>query len=238
MGGQVRRGEKAVLCIYFQRRSGVEPERGAGRANEGLEEDSAGDANDRRGALLCRPFWLFNVAQVDGLPASVAEPAVEARDWADRSPIVGAMRLIGGCQAHIRHGQAHAAYALRADCILMPDVDCFTSPEAYCATALHELVHWTGHPDRLARTFGQRFGDDAYAFEELVAELGSAFVLGHIGLLSSTIEGHAAYLDAWLRVLRQDRTAILTAARLAGEAYEFILARQMPAQTDEVMRTA
>src|SRR6185436_11746384 len=106
-------------------------------------------------------------------------------------------------------------------------VDRFTSPEAYCATALHELVHWTGHPDRLARTFGARFGDAAYAFEELVAELGCAFVLGHIGLVDATIEGHAAYLDSWLQVLRSDRTAIFTAARHAGEAFEFILARAL-----------
>ena len=110
----------------------------------------------------------------------------------------------------------------------MPDVDRFTSPEAYCATALHELVHWTGHPDRLARAFGRRFGDAAYAFEELVAELGSAFVLGHIGLVDATIEGHAGYLESWLQVLRNDRSAIFTAARAAGEAFEYILERQLP----------
>jgi len=127
-----------------------------------------------------------------------------AKDWVDRSPIEGAMRFIGGCEAKIQHGFERAAYAPHADRILMPDIDRFTSPEAYCATALHELVHWTGHPDRLAREFGQRFGDAAYAFEELVAELGSAFVLGHIGLVDATIEGHAAYLDAWLQVLRTD----------------------------------
>ncbi len=103
-----------------------------------------------------------------------------------------------------------------------------TSAEAYCATALHELVHWTGHPSRLNRTFGQRFGDAAYAFEELVAELGSAFVLGQIGLVDATIEGHAAYLDHWLQVLRNDRTAIFTAARHASAAFDFILAREMP----------
>ena len=97
---------------------------------------------------------------------------------------------------------------------------------------LHEPVHWTGHPDRLAREFGQRFGDAAYAFEELVAELGSAFVLGHCGLVDATIEGHAAYLDSWLRVLRNDRNAIFTAARLAGAAFEFIVAKGLTEEGD------
>ena len=90
------------------------------------------------------------------------------------------------------------------------------------------LVHRTGHASRLNRQFGKRFGDAAYAFEELVAELGSAFVMGHCGLVDATIEGHAAYLDSWLQVLRDDRTAIFTAAKHAGAAFEFILAREMP----------
>lgn len=104
----------------------------------------------------------------------------------------------------------------------------FTSTENHFATALHELVHWTGHPGRLHRTFGARFGDAVYAFEELVPELGSAFVMGHCGLVEATVEGQAAYLEAWLRVLRHDRAAIFTAARLAGEAFEFVRVRKMP----------
>ena len=232
LGAQVRKGERAVLCAHFERKPG--------RASPGavhgpqVDSDRAQEDDDgaRRGAarsfLMCRPFWLFNIAQIDGLPPELLGDVPALQGWADRSPVVGAMRFIGGCGADIRHGYAQAAYAPRADRILMPDVDRFTSPEAYCATALHELVHWTGHPDRLARAFGQRFGDAAYAFEELVAELGSAYVLGHIGLVDATIEGHAGYLEAWLKVLRDDRSAIFTAARLAGEAYEYILGRALP----------
>ena len=218
LGAQVRQGEKAVMCAYFGRmqQRGVAE---AGDSEETLERPAH--------VLLCKPFWVFNVAQIDGLSAEVGSDATQPKDWSGRSPIVGAMRFIGGCQADIRHGFDRAAYLPSADRILMPDIDRFTSPEAYCATALHELVHWTGHPDRLGRTFGKRFGDAAYALEELVAELGSAFVLGHIGLVEATIEGHAAYLDAWLQVLRDDRTAIFTAARHAGEAFEYILARQL-----------
>ena len=139
------------------------------------------------------------------------------------------MRLLGGCNATIRHGFDQAAYLPALDEIRLPWPRQFTSAEAQCATALHELVHWTGHPERLNRSFGRRFGDAAYAFEELVAELGSAFLLGHCGLVDASVEGHAAYIDAWLKVLRADRTAIFTAARLAEEAFAYIVAREMPA---------
>ncbi|MEJ8852170.1 ArdC family protein [Variovorax rhizosphaerae] len=235
MGAQVRRGERAVLCAHFERKA-MRGQNDAGIEANGNSEshgEGEGDASDRgndgrSGVLLCMPFWLFNVAQIDGLPEPTTDEVYERKAWGDRSPIEGAMRFIGGCKANIQHGYLRAAYSPSADRILMPDVDRFTSPEAYCATALHELVHWTGNEKRLNRTFGERFGDAAYAFEELVAELGCAFVLGHIGLVDATIEGHAAYLDSWLQVLRNDRTAIFTAARHAGEAYEFILARELP----------
>jgi antirestriction protein ArdC len=88
---------------------------------------------------------------------------------------------------------------------------------------LHELTHWTGHADRKARTFGNRFGDDAYAFEELVAELGAAFLGGHVGIVDATLENHASYLDNWLSVLKRDKGAIFCASRHATEAFDFIL---------------
>ncbi|MBT2336525.1 DUF1738 domain-containing protein [Variovorax paradoxus] len=231
LGAQVRKGERGVLCAHFERRA---RER-RGDADDVLsqggtdEEAMAADAGARAGVLLCLPFWLFNVAQIDGLPVEVVDLGVVAPAASVRRPVERAMRLLGGCNATIRHGFDRAAYLPALDEIRLPWPRQFTSPEAQCATALHELVHWTGHPDRLNRRFGQRFGDAAYAFEELVAELGSAFVMGHCGLVDATVEGHAAYIDAWLQVLRGDRTAIFTAARLAEEAFAFIAAREMPA---------
>ena len=106
----------------------------------------------------------------------------------------------------------------------MPDCELFTSPENYYATVLHELTHWTGHKSRLDREYGKRFADDAYAFEELVAELGAAFLVGHVGFIDATIEGHASYLEGWLSVLRNDKTAIFTAAKHANQAFDFIVA--------------
>ncbi|MDH6170073.1 antirestriction protein ArdC [Variovorax boronicumulans] len=230
LGAQVRKGERGVLCAHFERKA---RER-RGDADDVLsqggtdEEAMAADAGARAGVLLCLPFWLFNAAQIDGLPLDVVDLGVVAPAENLRVPVERAMRLLGGCNATIRHGFDRAAYLPALDEIRLPWPREFTSPEAQCATALHELVHWTGHPDRLNRRFGQRFGDAAYAFEELVAELGSAFVMGHCGLVDAMVEGHAAYIDAWLQVLRGDRTAIFTAARLAEEACAFIVAREMP----------
>ena len=228
LGAQVRKGERAVLCAHFERKA---------RRNDGSDNDTSSgagteearaDVEARSSVLLCMPFWLFNVAQIDGLPSEVFDLCVDPA-VAPNGPVEGAMRLLGGCNATIRYGFERAMYLPSLDEIRLPWPRRFTNPEAHCATALHELVHWTGHASRLNREYGRRFGDDAYAFEELVAELGSAFAMGHCGLVDATVEGHAAYLDCWLKVLRGDRTAIFTAARHAGEAFDFMLARAMPA---------
>lgn len=230
LGAQVRQGERGVLCAHFERRARARLDDTDDVLAEGGVDEEALTARSgaRAGVLLCRPFWLFNLAQIDGLPLEVVDLGI-ASPAASQGPVEQAMRLLGGCNATIRHGFDRAAYLPTLDEIRLPWPRQFTSAEALCATALHEMVHWTGHPERLNRSFGRRFGDAAYAFEELVAELGSAFLLGHCGLVDATVEGHAAYIDAWLKVLRADRTAIFTAARLAEEAFAYILAREMPA---------
>lgn len=231
LGAQVRKGERGVLCAHFERRA----REGRREADDevvsqgGADEDAvAGRSGARAGLLVCRPFWLFNLAQIDGLPLEVVDLGI-APPMGSLGAVERAVRLLGGCDATIRYGFDQAAYLPALDEIRLPWPRQFRSAEAQCATALHELVHWTGHPARLNRRFGKRFGDAAYAFEELVAELGSAFVMGHCGLVDATVQGHAAYIEAWLKLLRGDRTAIFVAARLAQEAFAFIVAREMPA---------
>ena len=228
LGAQVRKGERAVLCAHFERKARKSEGRDNDATSRAGSEDANADEEARSSVLICMPFWLFNVAQIDGLPAEVVDLCVNPT-VAPNGPVEGAMRLLGGCDATIRYGFERAMYLPALDEIRLPWPRRFTSAEAHCATALHELVHWTGHASRLNREYGRRFGDDAYAFEELVAELGSAFLMGHCGLVEATVEGHAAYLDSWLKVLRGDRNAIFTAARHAGEAYESILTRAMAA---------
>lgn len=206
MGAQVRKGEKAVLCAYFEMVKG---------------KDKDGENEDGKGGFfpMCKPFWLFNVAQIEGLPEFFTTPA-ETREF---NAIEEAEKLLAASGAVINHGYDSAFYAPSKDQIGLPDRERFTSPENYYATAVHELTHWTGHKSRLDRQFSKRFGSDAYAFEELVAELGAAFLSGHLGFVDATIEGHTAYLDSWLRVLKNDKTAIFTASKQAGLAYNFIL---------------
>jgi antirestriction protein ArdC len=91
------------------------------------------------------------------------------------------------------------------------------------AVALHELTHWTGHKSRLDRDFSGRFGEEAYAFEELVAELGSAFMVAHLGLEGARLENHASYVQSWVKVLKSDKNAVFTASRHANAAYQFLM---------------
>ena len=227
LGAHVRCGERAVLCAYFERQAvKVQSSHDGSAAVDEGGHDALNDDTARASALLCRAFWLFNVAQIDGLPAELIQ-AEEAPHRFSNAPVVKAMCLVAASGATLRHGYTRAMYVSDLDEIRLPWARQFTSPEAYCATVLHELVHWSGHPTRLRRQFGQRFGDAAYAFEELVAELGSAFLLGHAGLIDATIEGHASYLNSWLQVLKHDRTAIFTAARHASAAFELIVANEV-----------
>jgi antirestriction protein ArdC len=211
LGAQVRKGENAVMCAYFEmvKRKG----------DEAADQDGEG-----KGGFfpMCKPFWLFNAAQIDGLPENLIANPETANEF---NPIEEAENLLEASGAVINHGFVGAFYTRGKDQICLPARERFTNPENYYATALHELTHWTGHESRLNRQFGKRFGDDAYAFEELVAELGAAFVVGHVGFVDAMIEDHAAYVESWLKVLKNDKKAIFTASKQAGLAYDFILGK-------------
>jgi antirestriction protein ArdC len=206
LGAQVRKGEKSVMCVYYSR-------------IQNKAEDQSDDQEEAGSFMMCKPFWLFNVAQIDGLPADLTTPLTTT----EFNPIDEAEQILTGSGAEIHHGFDGAFYVPSRDQICLPVRERFTTPENYYATALHELTHWTGHESRLHRQFGKRFGDDAYAFEELVAELGAAFMVGQLGLVDATIEAHASYLDSWIKVLKSDKQAIFTAASQAARASDFIL---------------
>nr|WP_187299454.1 zincin-like metallopeptidase domain-containing protein [Nitrospira moscoviensis] len=111
----------------------------------------------------------------------------------------------------------------------LPPFEAFKDKESYYSTALHELTHWTHHEKRLARDFGrQRFGDEGYAREELVAELGSAFLCADLGITPDIRDDHAAYLGHWLKILKDDKRAIFSAAAHAQRAADFLQRIQSP----------
>jgi antirestriction protein ArdC len=205
MGAKVRKGEKSVMCVFFDK---IKKE-----AEDGQEEIFY---------PMAKPFWLFNAAQIDALPETLTAPPTTQ----EFIPVMDAEQVLAKTGATIRHGFDCAFYVPSRDEICLPNRERFTSEVNYYATALHELAHWTGIESRLNRTFGKRFGDDAYAMEELVAELSAAFSMGSLGLVNGTIENHASYVDGWLKCLKADKSAIFTAASQAAKASDFILTSQ------------
>lgn len=207
LGAKVRKGAKGVMCIFYKLVERSEP------------HDSSETEGDGRSIPLLKPFWLFNVADIEGLPKEAVP--VDARvNCVDEGELI-----LQASGATLQHGGDVACYVPSMDLIRLPAAEQFKSVEDYYATAMHELIHWTGGASRLNRAFGKRFGDDAYAFEELVAELGAAFVLSDLGMAEYSLPGHASYLAHWLKVLRSDKNAIFTAAKHATAAYQLIMGR-------------
>lgn len=207
MGANVRKGEKSVLCVYYKTVG---------------KRDAANSDDEQATYFMAKPFWLFNVAQIDGLPVDLAI-GTNTTPSKEFNPHQEAEQLLIKSKASIHYGFDSAYYSPIADKICLPTRERFTSESNFYATALHELTHWTGNETRLNRSFGKRFGDDAYAFEELVAELGAAFTVGRLGMIDATIETHADYVQSWIKVLKDDKKAIFTAASQAAKASDFIL---------------
>lgn len=204
LGAQVRKGEKSVICVYYQTVQ---------------KKDDRADDDEASSYFLAKPFWLFNLAQIDNLPADLmANPTTT-----EFNGHAAAEQILIESRAQINYGFDSAYYSPSEDRICLPDRARFTTTENFYATALHELAHWTGHETRLNRQFGKRF-TDAYGFEELVAELSAAFIVGTLGMIDATIEAHADYLSSWIKILKSDKGAIFSAAALAAKAADFILA--------------
>ncbi|MBH5372266.1 hypothetical protein HZZ16_30020 [Bradyrhizobium sp. CNPSo 4016] len=176
--------------------------------------------DERKSRLFARATPVFNADQVDGPEeAPIAAPVDELGD-------VDA--FIARTEAKIVHGGNRACFIPKLDEIHMPPREAFmgsatSSPtEAYYSTLLHELTHWTGPAHRCDRDLSGRFGSQAYAMEELVAELGAAFLCAELGIAVEPRADHAQYLAHWLKVLTADKRAIFTAASKAGEAVAFL----------------
>jgi antirestriction protein ArdC len=134
-----------------------------------------------------------------------------------------AEKFVSATGADIRHGGGRAYYTIAGDYIQMPPFESFREAESYYATLLHELVHFTRGPSRLDRDFGRkRFGDEGYATEELVAELGAAFLCASLELTPEPREEHASYIQNWLTTLSADKRAIFHAAAHAQRAADFL----------------
>lgn len=211
---QVRKGEKASLVVFYK---------------EFDTDPNPEDATDDGKRRVARASYVFNASQVDGyiLPNAPEPLGPVAR-------VAAAETFLRNTDAIIEIGGDRAFYRPSTDTIHMPDEGRFcgtstmTRSEAFFAVLAHETIHWSGCEKRLNRTFGKRFGDAAYAAEELVAEIGSAFLCAELGITQDTRPDHAQYLSSWLALLKSDTRAIFTAAARASEAVAYLKTLQAP----------
>lgn len=218
LGGQVRKGAKSELAFYVGKTT--------------IEAKNEGD--DDRTVSFMRTYCVFNADEIEGLPARFYAPAEAPA--APLEPITGRLPEVDAFFRNtgmsLAHGGNRAYYQPSIDAVRMPEFAQFASAEAYYATLAHEAVHWTGAEARCNRTMGKRFGTDEYAAEELVAELGAAFLCADLEISNAPRADHADYLAGWLKVLKADNRAIFTAASLADRAAAFLHGAQ-PAELAE-----
>ncbi len=191
-------------------------------AGSATKKDETGEDAKHR---FLRFHSIFNVKQVEGLPerfTSIPPPRpLEAA-------LSKAEEFIAALGADVRHGGNMAAYSPALACILLPHRERFESDALYLATKLHEHGHWTGHKSRLDRNLSGRFGDQAYAGEELVAELTAAFLCAELAIPGQL--RHPEYIGSWLKVLGKDTRTIFTAASKATEAANYMRSIARPEQ--------
>lgn len=217
LGAQVRKGERGTQIIVWKTWTPAD-----GAAPEPGESENGRPAP----RMFARAYTVFNAEQVDNWEGAKPVPAPSF------DPVTAAESFVQSAGADIRHGGNRAFYTPSQDFIQMPERGQFvgtttsSAGECYYGTLLHELVHWTGKDTRCNRDFSGRFGTEAYAFEELVAELGSAFLSADLLLHAEPRADHAQYLKSWLEVLKGDKRAIFTAASKAEQAVTFLGALQ------------
>lgn len=210
LGGNVRKGEKGSLVVY------------ANTLTRSDTDEATGEDAERVIPYL-KSYTVFNAEQVEGLPERFTQIATPKLEPVLRN--AKADQFFAATGAKINHGGGRAFYSISEDRIQMPPFEAFRDPESYYATLAHEATHWTRHATRLERDFGRkRWGDAGYAAEELVAELGAAFLCADLDLTPEVRDDHAAYIENWLTVLKGDKRAIFTAASYAQKAADFLSA--------------
>lgn len=208
LGGKVRKGEKGTLVVYANALSRTE------------QDEETGEDFERRIPYL-KGYTVFNTEQIDCLPERYS--LIETPRITTQERIANADRFFSATGATIRHGGSRAFYTSGEDAIQMPPFEAFEDAPAYYATLAHECIHWTKPKHRLDRDLGaKRWGDHGYAAEELVAEMGAAFLCADLDLTPTLRDEHASYLASWLKVLKADSRAIFTAAAHAQKAADYL----------------
>lgn len=199
MGGNVRKGEKGTHIFFYKM------------------VQKKGDEGEEETYPMLKTYVVFNLDQIEGLDFEENKPVLNNISLLDEVEA-----FIDATGAEISYGGAKAFYRPSTDQVVIPTKELFFSSEGMYATILHELVHWTGHKSRLDRDMKGKFGSKDYAFEELVAELGSAFSMASFGLDGELFQ-HQCYIANWLTALKNDKRYIFKAAAQASKAHQFLL---------------
>jgi antirestriction protein ArdC len=207
LDAHVRKGEKGSLVVYAN-------------SITRTEADERGEESEREIHYM-KGYTVFNVEQIEGLPEIYyAKPEVKTTPI---ERITQAEAFFAATKADIRYRGDRAYYSAEHDYIQLPVIEAFRDAESFYATLAHESTHWTKHPSRLNRDLGRKqWGDEGYAREELVAEMASAFLCADLGITPEVREDHACYIAEWLKVLKNDKRAVFTAASQAQKAVEFL----------------
>ena len=210
LNAHVRKGEEGSLVVYANAITRTE------------HDENAGEDIEREIPYL-KGYTVFNVEQIDGLPDHYYAKA--APKLVPVARIRRAENFFAATKASIRHGGNRAHYGQELDYVQMPPFESFCDAESYYSTLAHEMTHWTKHPSRLARDLGRKqWGDEGYALEELVAELGAAFLCADLELATDPREENASYVANWLEILKNDTRFIFQAAAQAQRAAEYLRA--------------
>lgn len=209
LGAQVRKGAKSTIAIFYK------------SYTKEVEAPDTGEKTDESRRVL-KAYPVFNADQVEGLPERF-HPAATLEVVEPEGRQAELDSFFASIPAVLRHQGDEAYYEPVADRVTMPPAHLFSGFDHYYATLAHELSHWTGHASRLDRNLKNRFGSAAYAAEELIAELSSAMLGAELGLPVTHLDSHASYIEHWLKLLKQDDRAILTAAAKAEEASRLLL---------------
>ncbi|MGJ7067308.1 zincin-like metallopeptidase domain-containing protein [Morganella morganii] len=196
-GGQVRKGEHGTTIIYYKM----------------LEKEN--EEGETEHIPMLKTFTVFNVQQIDNLAVEYA-----ALPAASFDPIEKAEALTARSGAKITEKGIQAFYRPSTDEIYLPERFRFNNAADFYATQLHELIHWTGAKSRLNREKGGKYGSDKYAFEELIAELGCAFLMADLGITGDV--QHESYISSWLKALNDDKRFIFKAASAASKAHRYL----------------
>ncbi len=218
MGGSVRKGERGTNVVYIN----------------WFEIDDEETGKEKKIPFL-KEYCVFNIDQATGVNVPEEEPVTPITPIEKCEQITSAMNDPPDIEFN---GGSRAFYRPRTDSVHLPNKTCFESAEGYYSTLFHELVHSTGHEKRLARkgvNESTSFGSEKYSQEELVAEIGAAFLCGRTGIDNRTVENSASYIDNWLSVLKSDKKLMMIAAAQAQKAADFIFALDRTNEADPVI---